>query len=157
MVWWQNLIVSLASVALGAFIGYFLNKRGVQNERDAGERMQLRIAVKGLLAEMNANLKLIEKGPDMALLPPLAKDMWNIHKSKIVELPSEMQTCLYEAYVGIDYVNAVLDTRAVVGTRGHGPGAWDTRYGNEAEKAKKSMEKAKEELEKWLAEQARSR
>ena len=112
--------MSLASVALGAFIGYFLNKRGVQNERDARERRQLRSAVKGLLTEMNANLKLIEKGPDMALLPPLAKDMWNIHKNRIVELPSEMQTCLYEAYVRIDYVNAVLDIRADVGTRGHG-------------------------------------
>ena len=152
MVWWQYLIISLASVAVGVFLGYFLNKRGVQNERDARERMQLQSAVKGILAEMNANLKLIEKGPNMALLPPLAKDMWNIHKSRIVELPSEMQICLYEAYAGIDYVNAVLDTRTAVGPRGHGPGEWDTRYMNEAEKARNPIEKARDALQEWLKE-----
>jgi hypothetical protein len=152
MVWWQYLVISVASVALGAFIGYFLNTRAVQNERDASERRQLRSAVKGLLTEMNANLKLIENGPDMALLPPLAKDMWNIHKSRIVELPSEMQTCLYEAYVRIDYVNAVLDIRADVGTRGHGPGAWDTRYKNEAEKTREPIERARDALQEWLKE-----
>lgn len=153
MVWWQYLIISLASITLGAFIGYFLNRRGVQDERDAGERRQLQSAVKGLLAEMNANLKLIEKGPDMALLPLLAKDMWNIHKSRIVELPSEMQACLYEAYVRIDYVNAVLDIRVVEGNRGRGPGAWETRYKNEAEKARKPMEEARNCLKVWLKEQ----
>jgi hypothetical protein len=153
MAWWQYLIISLASVALGAFIGYFLNKRGVQNERDASEWKQLRSAVKGLLTEMSANLKLIEKGPDMALLPPLAKDMWNIHKSRIVELPSEMQACLYEAYIHIDYVNAVLDSRADFGIRPNGLGVWDTRYKNEAEKARKPMEKARDCLKVWLKEQ----
>ena len=155
MVWCQYLIISLASVALGALLGYFLNKRGVQNERAARERMQLQSAVKGLLTEMNANLELIKKGPDMALLPRLAKDMWNIHKSKIVELPSEMQTCLYEAYAGIDYVNAVLDTRVAVGPRGHGPGEWDTRYKNEAEKARKPIEIARDALQEWLKEPKR--
>jgi hypothetical protein len=150
MVWWQYLIISLAS----AGVGYGLSRLGARAEKDALERRQLQNAVKGLLTEMNANLKLVEKGPDIALLPPLAKDMWNIHKSRIVELPSEMQTCLYEAYVRIDYVNAVLDIRADVGTRGLGPGAWDERYRDEAKRARGPMGKAREELKKWLAERA---
>lgn len=148
MVWWQYLIIALAS----AGVGYWLSRLGARAERDAIERRQLQNAVKGLLTEMNSNLKLIEKGPDMALLPPLAKDMWNIHKSRIVELSTEMQACLYETYIRIDYVNAVLDIRVVEGNRGHGPGAWETRYKNEAEKARKPIEEAREELRKWLAE-----
>lgn len=151
MVWWQYLIIALAS----AGVGYGLSRLGARAEKDAIERRQLQNAVKGLLTEMNANLKLIGKGPDMALLPPLAKDMWNIHKSRIVELPSEMQTCLYEAYAGIDYVNAVLDTRAAVPPRGHGPGEWDTRYKNEAEKARKPIERARDALQEWLKEPKR--
>ena len=148
MGWWQYLIIALAS----AGVGYWLSRLGARAERDAIERRQLQNAVKGLLTEMNSNLKLIEKGPDMALLPPLAKDMWNIHKSRIVELSTEMQACLYETYIRIDYVNAVLDIRVVEGNRGHGPGAWETRYKNEAEKARKPIEEAREELRKWLAE-----
>ena len=149
MVWWQYLIISLAS----AGVGYWLSRRGARAERHAIERRQLQSAVKGLLTEMNTNLKLIEKGPDMALLPPLAKDMWSIHKSRIVELPAEMQARLYEAYVRMDYVNAVLDIRVVEGNRGHGPSAWETRYKNEAEKARKPMEETRNCLKAWLKEQ----
>ena len=148
MVEWQYLVISLASVA----VGYLLSRLGAKAERDAIEGRQLQSAVKGLLIEMNTNLKLIEKGPDAALLPPLAKDMWNIHKSRIVELPSEMQTCLYEAYASIDYVNAVLDIRDADGTHDRGPGKWDTRYKNEAEKAREPIEKARDALQEWLKE-----
>jgi len=136
MVWWQYLVIALGLV----LVGYWLSRAGARAERDAIEQRQLQNAVKGLLTEMNANLKLIKKGPDRALFPPLAKYMWNIHKSKIVELPFKMQACLCEAYVRIDYVNAVLDTRVVEGNRGLGPGAWETRYKNEGKKARKPME-----------------
>lgn len=153
MVWWQYLIISLTSVALGAFMGYFLNRRGVQSERDARERRELRDAVKGLLTEMNANLKLTEKRPEPALLPPLAKDMWDIHKSKILELPLEIQESLYQAYSAIDSVNAVIDTRLACGNRDQGPGAWDTRYENEGKKARERIEEARSYLGKWLKEQ----
>jgi len=149
MVWWQYLVVALGS----ALVGYWLSRIGARAERDTIERRQLQNAVKGLLTEMNANLKLIEKGPDRALYPPLAKDMWNIHKSRIVELPTEMQACLYEAYFRMDYVNAVLDTRVVEGNRGYGPGAWETRYKDEGEKARKPMEEARNCLKVWLEEQ----
>ena len=149
MVRWQYLVISLVSLVFG----YLLSRLGARAERDAIERRQLRDAAKGLLTEMNANLKLIERGPDMALFPPLAKDMWNVHKSRIVELPSEMQVCLHEAYIRIDYVNAVLDTRAVEGNRGHGPSAWETRWKNEGEKARKPMEEAQNSLRAWLREQ----
>jgi hypothetical protein len=149
MVFWQYLVIALGS----AVVGYWLSRIGARAERDVVEQRYLRNAVKGLLAEMNANLKLIEKGPDMALFPPLAKDMWNIHKSRIVELPSEMQACLYEAYVQIDYVNAVVDTRAVEGNRGFGPSAWEKRWKNEGEKAREPVEKARNYLKAWLKEQ----
>ena len=149
MVWWQYLLIVLGS----ALIGYWLSRIGARAERDTIEQRQLQSAVKGLLTEIDANLKLIEKGPDMALYPPLAKDMWNTHKSRIVELPTEIQACLYEAYVRLDYVNAVLDTRVVEGSRGHGPGAWETRWKNEGEKATNPMEEARHCLEVWLKEQ----
>ena len=149
MVWWQYLVIALGS----ALVGYWLSRIGARAERDTIERRQLQNAVKGLLTEINANLKLIEKGPDRALYPPLAKDMWNIHKSRIVELPTEMQACLYEAYVRMDYINAVLDTRVVEGNRGFGPGAWETRWKNEGEKAREPMEEAANCLNAWLKEQ----
>jgi uncharacterized protein YneF (UPF0154 family) len=153
MLWWQYLIVSVVLLVVGGLFGYWLNRRGMKTERDARERRELRDAVKGLLTEMNANLKLTEIGPEPALLPPLAKDMWNIHKSKILELPLEIQESLYQAYSSIDNVNAVLETRFACGNRGHGPGAWDTRYEREGKKAREPMEKARNYLEIWLSQQ----
>jgi len=156
MVWWQYLIISLASITLGAFIGYFLNKRGVQNERDAREQRQLRDAVQSLLTEVNANLKLTEKGVEPALLPRLAKDMWNIHKSNVAELSPEIQEILHQAYSSIDKVNALIDNMYAFGSRqNYGPGAWDERYRDEAKRARKPMEKARDALQEWLKEPKR--
>jgi len=154
MVWWQYLIISVVSLVVGGVFGYWLNRRGMKTERDAIERRQLRDAAKGLLAEMHANLKLTQKSPDPALLPPLAKDMWNIHRSKIVELSLQIQESLYQAYSSIDNVNAVLENMYAFGSRqNYGPGAWDTRYANEAKEARVHMKRARDCLEEWLREQ----
>ena len=154
MVWWQSLIIMVVSLVVGGLFGYWLNKRGMQNQRDATERRQLGDAVKGLLTEMCANLSLTEESPEPALLPPLTKDMWNMHKSKIAELSLEIQKSLYQAYSGIDNVNAVVENMYAFGSRqNYGPGAWDTRYRNEAEKAREHMERARDCLEEWLKEQ----
>ena len=154
MVWWQYLIISVVLLVIGGLFGYLLNRRGMKTEREAVERRQLRDAAKGLLTEMYANLKLTEKDPEPALLPPLAKDMWNIHKSKIVELPLEIRESLYQVYSSIDNVNAVLENMYAFGSRqGYGPGVWDRRYTDEAKKAREHMERAKDCLEEWLKEQ----
>lgn len=154
MVWWQYLIISVASLVVGGLFGYLLNRRGMKTERDATERRQLRDATKGLLTEMYANLKLTEKSPEPALLPPLAKDMWTIHKSKIIELSLEIQESLYQAYSSIDNVNAVLEDVYAFGSRqNYGPGRWDKRYEDEAKKAREHMERARDCLEGWLKEQ----
>ena len=154
MAWWQDLIKSVVLIVVGGLFGYLLNRRGMRIERDATERRQLRDAVEGLLTEIYANLKLTEKDPEPALLPPLAKDMWNVHKSKIVELSLEIQGSLYQAYSSIDNVNAVLDVMYAYGNRqNYGPGAWDKRYMDEAKKARVHMEKARDCLEERLKEQ----
>jgi len=150
MIWWQYLIISLASIA----VGYWLSKLGAKAERVAAERRQLRDAVEGLLTEMYANLKLTEKDPEPGLLLPLAKDMWNIHKGKTFKLSLEIQESLNQAYSSIDNVNAVLGSmNAYGGRQNYGPGAWDRRYGDEAKKARVHMEKARDCLEEWLKEQ----
>ena len=154
MVWWQYLIISVVLLVVGGLFGHWLSGRGAKAERVATEGRQLVDAVKGLLIEMYANLKLTEKDPEPALLPPLAKDMWNIHKSKVVELPLEIQEALYQAYHSIDNVNAVLDLRDTYPKQGTGtPGAWDRRYSDEAKKAREHMQRARDCLEQWLKEQ----
>jgi len=159
VVLWPYLITSLASVAVGAFIVYFLNKHAAQNERDATERRQLQDTVQGLLTEICANLKVVEKvvEKDMVqgILPRLAKDMWNMRKSNIIELPSAIQGDLYEAYCSIDKVNSVVESMHAFGSRESWlPDYWDATYKDEAQEARKPMDKAREELKKWLAEQA---
>lgn len=153
MIWWQYLIISLASVAVGTLIGYFLNKRGVQNERDARERRQLQDAVQGLLTEICANLKIVEKDVESGILPRLAKEMWDMHKSNIIELPSAIQGDLYEAYYSIDKVNSVVENMHAFGSReGWSPTYWDTHYEMKAQEARKPMEKARDTLERWRKE-----
>jgi hypothetical protein len=153
MIWWQSLIISVTSVAVGALLGYLLSWLGAKIERDSTKRRQLLEAMQGLFAELGINLKLIEKQPD-GLLPRLTKDMWNIHKSKIAELPLHIQENIYQAYSSIEQVNAVVDNMYAFGSRSHyGPGAWDTRYENEAKKAREPLKKARYDLKEWLREQ----
>lgn len=110
--------------------------------------------MRGLLTEIRANLKLIEQQPEPGLLPWLGKDMWNIHKSKVLDLPFGIQEGLYQAYSCIDKVNAVVQNMYAFGSRqDYGPGKWDTRYENEAEKAREPVKRAKDKLEVWLKEQ----
>lgn len=154
MVWWQYLIISVVLLVVGGLFGHWLSRRGAKAERVATEGRQLVEAVKGLLIETYANLELTEKDPEPALLPPLAKDMWNIHKNKVVELPFEIQETLYQAYHCIDNVNAVLANVYAFGGRQHyGPGAWDRLYSDEAKKAREHIQRARDCLEEWLKEQ----
>lgn len=151
MDWWQNLIMILVPVVVGALIGYFFNRLGAKHERRITEIIHLQDAVSGLLVEMEANIKLTERQPEPALLPRLAKDMWNMHKSSVCELPFAVQESLYQAYVSIDKVNAVVETR-IAYSSGHGynPRSWDTRYENEAKGARELMERARDNLRTYL-------
>lgn len=147
MVWWQYLIVSVVSIV----VGYCLSRLGAKSERAATEQRQLQDAVRSLLTEICANLNLIEKSPEPGLLPLLTRDMCNIHKSDVADLPREIQESLYQAYSSIDTVNAVVQNMYAFGSRqNYGPGAWDTRYANEAQKARCLMEKARDDLQKHL-------
>jgi len=147
MVWWQSIILLI----FGGLIGFFFNRLGAKSERDAIERRHLQDAIRGLLIEMQSNIKLTENPPGLAILPRLAKDMWNMHKSSVAELPLVIQETLYRAYIEIDKVNAVVETRIAFSNRkGDTPGTWDSRYANEANRARKAIKKAKATLLKYL-------
>ncbi len=141
MIWWQSMILIL----LGGLIGFFFNRLGAKSERHSIEKRHLLDAIRGLLIEMQSNMELTKKPPEPALLPRLAKDMWNIHRSSVAELPLEVQEVLYLAYVEIDKVNAVVETRIAFSNR-YSPGGWDKRYMDEAKKARKAIKKARDIL-----------
>jgi len=147
MVWWQSIIL----LFFGGLIGFFFNRLGAKSEREAIERRQLQDAIRGLLIEMKSNIKLTEKPPEPAILPRLAKDMWDIHKISVAKLPLKIQETLYRAYAEIDKVNALVETRIAFSNRkGDTPGTWDTRYESEANKARMVIKKAKRNLLKHL-------
>ena len=162
MDWYEALAVTLGSVVvgtvLGAFLGHCFGRRGMKEERIERRKQELQDAVRGLLTEVRANLKLIEKQLEPGLLPWLSKDMWNIHKSRVIDLPFEIQESLYQAYSSIDKVNAVVQNMYAFGSRHrYGPGSWDTRYENEGKNAREPMAIATDKLEEWLKEQKQER
>jgi hypothetical protein len=90
MEWWQQLILSLVTILVGAFLGYFLSHIGAQQEKKSRIGEKLEEAVSGILVELETNLKLA-KQPFQTRLVPFVTSMWGIHKGEIVRLPKELR------------------------------------------------------------------
>lgn len=148
MEWWQQIIVYVVIGFAGVFLGAWLQRRALKEERASREEAELISAMRNLLSEINSNFRLIEKPLKGWSLAPLVTDMWNAHKGKILYLPSELQQNLLEAYLWIGKANAVVQTDLAHGSRGGG--YFNTLYQEMIDKTKDPAKKAKDGLERWL-------
>jgi hypothetical protein len=125
MEWWQYLVVSVVTVSLGAFLGFWFNRLGIRNERAAIEDRQLRGAISAILAEVEVNEK-IAKEPWTGKQLPFLIEMWNLYKPQVASLPGEARQELEELYIDIIRANTVVaqDLHKV----GYGAGFLDNQY-----------------------------
>jgi len=108
MEWWQQLIFSVVTILVGAFLGYFLSRIGAQQEKKSRIGEKLEEAVSGILVELETNLKLA-KQPFQTRLVPFVTSMWEIHKGEILRLPKELKDALYQVYVEIEMANNLVE------------------------------------------------
>lgn len=125
MEWWQYLIVSIVTVSLGAFLGYFFNRLGAKNEKSATEQRQLKSAVSAILGEVQAN-ETIAKAPWTGTQLPFLTEMWSLYKSQISMLPMEVRRKIDELYITVIRTNAIVSQD--LHKLGHGTGYLDGSY-----------------------------
>ncbi len=148
MEWWQQLVALVVIGFGGVFLGAWLQRRALREERTSREEAELTSAMRNLLSEINCNLGLIEKPLTGWSLAPFTTDMWNAYKGKILSLPSELQQNLLQAYLWIGKANAVVETDLAHGSRGGG--YFNNLYLQMVEEIKDPAQKARDELKKWL-------
>ena len=108
-------------------------------------------AMRGMLAEIEANLKLARQ-PFEGRLVPFLVDMWTAHKGEITRLPEDLQDNLHQAYIEIRMANVIVE--ADLHKVSHGAGYLDNRYTERCGKIAKAAGKAKTALAQWLANEA---
>lgn len=108
MEWWQQLILSLVTILVGAFLGYFLSRFGAKQEKESRTGEKLEEAVSGILVELETNLKLAKK-PFQNRLVPFVTSMWEVHKGEILRLPKKLKDVLYQVYVEIEMANNLVE------------------------------------------------
>lgn len=147
MEWYQALIISLVSVIVGAFLGYWFNRRGMKAERGERERKELHSAMRSLQVELHANIELMENPIKELILAPFSTDMWSAHKGKVNSLPSQLQQDVFQAYQWMGKANAVVQTHvAYAPSREY----CQSVYFQWLDKMKESAIKARDELDEWL-------
>jgi len=123
MEWWQYLvgsIVSLLCVLVGVFVGYWLNRRGMESERAATTARELEGAIRAILAEVQANQKIAKEPFDGRLLPFLT-EMWTLYKAQTGKLPEDVAQPLHKLYIDIIRANTIVnyDLQKIVYGRGY--------------------------------------
>ena len=147
---WQQIVTYAVIGFGGVFLGAWLQRRALKEERAAREEAELISAMRNLLSEVNSNLKLIEKPLKGWSLAPFANDIWNAHKGKILFLPSELQENLLHAYLWINKANAVVETHLAHDSIGGGH--FDGLYQQMVENIKDPTQKARDGLKNWFEE-----
>jgi len=147
MEWWQQLILSLVTLLLGAFLGYFLTRLGAKQERISRAAKKLDEAVCGILVELETNLKLTES-PSQKRLVPFVTSMWEMNKGEIIRLPKELKDALYQVYVEIGIANNLVeaDIHQLKYGLGYYNGSYKEKKNSIAEKSKQVIK----DLEDWL-------
>jgi len=107
MQWWQYLIISVVTVCLGAFLGYWFNRRGMESERATIEARALESAILAIFAEVEAN-KEIASRPFTGKQLPFLTEMWNLYKGHIDKLPEEIAQPIHKLYIDIIHANAIV-------------------------------------------------
>ena len=107
MEWWQYLVVSTVTVCVGAFIGFWFNRRGVESERAATETREFEASIRAILAEVQANEKIADE-PFVGYLLPFLTEMWNLYKPQISKLAEDIAQPLHKLYIDIIHANAIV-------------------------------------------------
>ncbi len=147
MEWWQQLILSLVTILVGAFLGYFLSRTGAKQEKESRSGEKLEEAVSGILVELETNLKLA-KQPFQNRLVPFVTSMWEVHKGEILRLPKELKDVLYQVYVEIEMANNLVE--ADIHQLEYGRGYYNEPYKEKKNSIVGKAEQAIKDLEDWL-------
>ena len=108
MEWWQYLIISLVCIVVGAVIGFLLNRLGVKGERAAATARELEVAIRAILAEVQANKEIAEE-PLTGRLLPFLTEMWILYKAQTGKLPENVTQPLHKLYIDIIRANAIVN------------------------------------------------
>ncbi len=150
MEWWQQLILSLVTILLGAFLGYFLSRIGAKQEKKSRTEERLEDAVSGVLAELETNLELA-KQPFENRLVSFVTSMWEVHKGEFLRLPKKLKGILYQVYVEIEMANNLVE--ADIHQLDYGLGYYNKPYQEKKNKIVGKAEQAIKDLEDWLKKQ----
>ncbi len=129
MEWWQILIIGVASIIVGIFLGFlpnYLPKRFVKmpemntfsnyfklkrfskkRETTLVIEEQLKYPAPGLLEEVETNLRIATE-PWTGKLLPFQTRMWNALQDEVNKLPVDLQEELSQAYIDIRLANSVV-------------------------------------------------
>ncbi len=129
MEWWQILLIGVASIIVGIFLGfypgllprqfikmpvtntfasYFKFKRSDKKRPTAAVIVdQSRYPLSSLLEEVETNLRIATEPWDGKLLP-FQSSKWDALQSEVNKLPANLQEELSQAYVDIRLANSVV-------------------------------------------------
>ena len=145
--WWQQLIFSLVTISFGAFLGYFLSRRGAGEERKLRDIERLSTTGRNILSELETNIGIAKTSFDGKLMP-FVTSMFDAYKGEIVTMPHDLQDALYIVYVEILKTNAVV--QADLHKVQYGRGYLDETYKDQCSKIEAVAPIAEELLKKWL-------
>ena len=100
-------VCAVTAGVIVALVGYFLNLNATRRERRERAKEQLRGATRGILVEVETNLKLA-KQPYEGIVAPFPVSIWEAHQGEILRLPTDLQDALYQVYVEIQMANAIV-------------------------------------------------
>lgn len=147
MIWWQYLVASIVTVLVGAFIGFWFNRRGVESERVATETRELKVSIQAILAEVQANEKIANE-PFTGMQLPFLTEMWNLYKPQTSKLAEDIAQPLHKLYIDIIHANSIVTYNLhTVPFRG---GYLDSEYSGMCSKIAKQAKEVADLLETWL-------
>ena len=129
MEWWQILLIGVASIIVGIFLGFFpsllprqfikmpqmntfanyfkFKRSDKKRETTAVIEDQSKYAVPSLLEEIEINLKIATE-PWAGKLLPFESSKWNALQGEVSKLPAELQEELSQTYIDIRLANSVV-------------------------------------------------
>lgn len=145
MEWWQYLVVSTVTVCVGAFIGFWFNRRGVESERAATETREFEASIRAILAEVQANEKIANE-PFAGYPLPFLTEMWNLYKPQTSNLAEDIAQPLHKLYIDIIHANTIASYNLHGIQYSH---IYD-QHGGMCSKIAKQAKEVADLLESWL-------
>jgi len=147
MEWWQYLVVSIVTVCVGAFIGFWFNRHGVESERTATETREFEASIRAILAEVQANEKIANE-PFTGRQLPFLTEMWNLYKPQTSKLAEVIAQPLHKLYIDIIRANTIVTYN--LQRVPYGAGYLDSEYRGMCSKIANQAKEVADLLETWL-------